>query len=116
MMFWVPTPAKLGLGVSIISYAGEVSIGVGTDAGLVPDPGEIVNAFVEEFRALERVARSRMEQQQHSRLKSTSAGGKRKTTDAKRAPAAVKSPAVNGKPRASTVKRQKSTVKQTKPA
>lgn len=56
MMFWVPTPASLGLGVSIISYAGEVIVGVGTDAGLVPDPKEIVAGFVEEFHALEGIA------------------------------------------------------------
>jgi WS/DGAT/MGAT family acyltransferase len=53
LMFWVPTPASLGLGVSIISYAGEVMVGVGTDARLVPDPEEIVQAFVDEFRSLQ---------------------------------------------------------------
>lgn len=56
LMFWVPTPAKLGLGVSIISYAGEVIVGVGTDAGLVPDPDSIVSGFVQEFQALEKIA------------------------------------------------------------
>jgi WS/DGAT/MGAT family acyltransferase len=56
IMFWVPTPAKLGLGVSIISYAGEVIVGVGTDAGLVPDPEEIVSAFDEEFQVLMQLA------------------------------------------------------------
>jgi WS/DGAT/MGAT family acyltransferase len=59
LMFWVPTPASLGLGVSIISYAGEVCVGVGTDAGLVPDPEEIVSGFLPEFRALEKIARRR---------------------------------------------------------
>lgn len=59
IMFWVPTPAKLGLGVSIISYAGEVVVGVGTDAGLVPDPDVIVENFVQEFRALEKIASKR---------------------------------------------------------
>lgn len=59
IMFWVPTPANLGLGVSIISYAGEVVVGVGTDARLVPDPDAIVQEFVEEFRALERIAHAK---------------------------------------------------------
>ncbi len=45
LMFWVPTASNLGLGISIISYAGEVIIGVMTDAGLVPDPGVIVDGF-----------------------------------------------------------------------
>lgn len=56
VMFWVPTPAKLGLGVSIISYAGEVIVGVGTDAGLVPDPDVIAADFMHEFHALEKIA------------------------------------------------------------
>lgn len=41
IMFWVPQPANLALGVSILSYAGEVMIGVATDAGLVPDPSSL---------------------------------------------------------------------------
>ena len=42
MMFWVPQSAHLGLGVSIFSYAGEVRVGVATDAALVPDPDTLV--------------------------------------------------------------------------
>jgi hypothetical protein len=52
MMFWVPQAAKLGLGVSIISYAGQVRLGVATDAGLVADPGAIIEAFQEEMEAM----------------------------------------------------------------
>ncbi len=51
MMFWVPQSARLGLGVSILSYAGEVRIGVATDAGLIPDPDSIIKAFQDEMRA-----------------------------------------------------------------
>jgi hypothetical protein len=52
-MFWVPTPAGLGLGISILSYRGEVMVGVSTDAGLIPDPEAIIAAFhveLEEMR------------------------------------------------------------------
>jgi len=42
MMFWVPQSAHLGLGVSIFSYAGEVRVGVATDAALVPDPDTLI--------------------------------------------------------------------------
>lgn len=56
LMFWVPTPANLALGVSIISYAGEVFVGINTDANLIPDPAEIVSAFGDEFRALDELA------------------------------------------------------------
>ncbi|MBI4674171.1 MAG: wax ester/triacylglycerol synthase family O-acyltransferase [Chloroflexi bacterium] len=59
LMFWVPTPANLALGVSIISYAGEVIVGINTDANLIPDPDEIVSAFVDEFHALQALAAQR---------------------------------------------------------
>ncbi len=44
-MFWVPQSGRLGLGVSILSYNGQVRLGVAADAGLVPDPGMIVSHF-----------------------------------------------------------------------
>lgn len=56
LMFWVPTPAHLGLGVSIISYAGQVNVGINTDARLIPDPEEITREFVDEFAALHALA------------------------------------------------------------
>ena len=52
LMFWVPQSGRLGLGVSILSYAGGVSLGVATDAGLVPDPGAILDGFRDEFHDL----------------------------------------------------------------
>ncbi len=52
MMFWVPQSGRLGLGVSIISYAGQVTLGVATDAGLVPDPEAIIEGFHDEYEAL----------------------------------------------------------------
>jgi len=51
IMVWVPQSARLGLGVSILSYAGQVQVGVATDAGLVPDPESIITAFQDEIRA-----------------------------------------------------------------
>lgn len=54
MMFWVPHPGALGLGISILSYAGEVRLGVAVDAGLVPDPERIVEGFHQELDELER--------------------------------------------------------------
>lgn len=75
LMFWVPTPANLGLGVSIISYAGEVTVGVGTDARLVPDPDAIVEDFIFEFRELERLVHARLKavKKKTTRKKSTNA-------------------------------------------
>jgi WS/DGAT/MGAT family acyltransferase len=57
IMFWVPQSGRLGLGISIISYAGGVMLGVATDAGLVGDPEKIVAAFKAEFEALRQAAR-----------------------------------------------------------
>jgi diacylglycerol O-acyltransferase len=56
MMFWVPQSGHLGLGISILSYAGGVMLGVASDEGLVPDPERIVDAFKLEFDALRAAA------------------------------------------------------------
>jgi len=51
-MFWVPQSGRLGLGISILTYAGEVLMGVASDAGLVPDPQTIVEGFHAELGEL----------------------------------------------------------------
>ncbi len=56
LMFWVPRSGDIGLGLSILSYAGEVSIGVATDAGLMPDPQAIVDEFQAELADMLRLA------------------------------------------------------------
>jgi WS/DGAT/MGAT family acyltransferase len=52
LMFWVPQSGRVSLGISIISYANRVNMGIATDAGLVPDPDLIMAGFYEEFEAL----------------------------------------------------------------
>jgi WS/DGAT/MGAT family acyltransferase len=52
LMFWVPQSGRVSLGISIISYANRVYMGVATDAGLVPDPDLIMAGFYDEFEAL----------------------------------------------------------------
>jgi len=49
---WVPTTGRLGIGVSILSYANEVRLGVISDEGLVPDPEEIIENFYTQFNQL----------------------------------------------------------------
>jgi len=51
-MFWVPQSGRLGLGISILTYAGEVLMGVASDVGLVPDPQTIVEGFHAELEEL----------------------------------------------------------------
>ncbi|MFP4632682.1 MAG: wax ester/triacylglycerol synthase family O-acyltransferase [Halobacteriales archaeon] len=51
LMFWVPTSEDIGVGVSILSYDGDVRVGVATDERLVPDPEALAEAFEEEVEA-----------------------------------------------------------------
>ncbi len=52
MMFWVPQRADIGLGISVLSFAGKVQVGVLVDEVLVPDARDLAHAFEEEFAAL----------------------------------------------------------------
>jgi WS/DGAT/MGAT family acyltransferase len=52
IMFWVPQAGRVALGISILSYAGKVYLGVNTDTGLIPDPDTIIEGFYTEFDAL----------------------------------------------------------------
>ncbi len=54
LMFWVPRAGAVSMGISIISYAGEVLLGVATDVKLVPNPEAIIEGFHTEFEALEK--------------------------------------------------------------
>ncbi len=51
-MFWVPQSGDLGMGVSILSYNGEVQFGLITDRGLCPDPERVIARFGPEFERL----------------------------------------------------------------
>lgn len=51
-MFWVPQSGDIGMGVSILSYDGQVQFGLITDAGLVPDPERVIERFKPEFEKL----------------------------------------------------------------
>ena len=52
LLFWIPAFGRVGLCLSISSYAGQVRLGVATDRGLVPDPEVIAADFSSEFNAL----------------------------------------------------------------
>ena len=56
MYFWVPQSGSIGVGVSILSYAGQVFLGLIADRNLVPDPRSLANGFVAEFERLALVA------------------------------------------------------------
>ena len=52
VMFWVPHPAKLGMGLSILSYAGTIVVGVRTDEAISDNPGRLVELFEQEISAM----------------------------------------------------------------
>lgn len=49
ILFWVPQAARVGVGVSLFSYAGEVSVGVATDAGILPAPDRLLRTLLREL-------------------------------------------------------------------
>ena len=52
MMFWVPQTGGIGIGVSILSYNGQVHFGLIADAKLMPDPDVVIRRFEPEFEKL----------------------------------------------------------------
>lgn len=52
VVFWVPTAGDIGLGVSIMSYAGRVQFGLRTDEALCAEPQAVIDQFVAEFERL----------------------------------------------------------------
>lgn len=50
LMFWVPQAGNCGLGVSLLSYNGSVTIGIATDATLHPQPEELTSNFEDELQ------------------------------------------------------------------
>jgi len=52
MYFWVPQSGSIGLGVSLLSYAGRLHFGVIADRALVESPRQIIDGFAHEFESL----------------------------------------------------------------
>jgi diacylglycerol O-acyltransferase / wax synthase len=52
IMFWVPQAGGIGLGVSLLSYAGSVTVGILGDTALLEDPTELVARFYDELDVL----------------------------------------------------------------
>ncbi|HEU4515985.1 MAG TPA: wax ester/triacylglycerol synthase family O-acyltransferase [Steroidobacteraceae bacterium] len=52
LIFWVPQSGDIGLGLSILSYAGQVQFGLIADAARVPDPDSVTARFRDEFEKL----------------------------------------------------------------
>jgi len=58
MAGWVPVTGPLGLGLSIVSYAGQLSVGLASDAHLLPDHDRLLALLDDEVGALHTPAAS----------------------------------------------------------
>ena len=58
VVFWVPHVGSIGVGVSIFSYAGTVTLGVATTTSLAIDPSEVVRAIEAELEELSGLSES----------------------------------------------------------
>jgi diacylglycerol O-acyltransferase / wax synthase len=52
LVVWAPISGHLGLGMSLMTYAGEARLGISSDAGLVPEPEALVADFEHEIAQL----------------------------------------------------------------
>ena len=52
LIFWIPQTNSLGIGMGLVSYAGGVSLGVSTDATVIPDPEILVEGYLTGFEKL----------------------------------------------------------------
>jgi len=53
---WVPAAGTIGMGISIFSYNGGVTVGLQVDPGLIPDPETIIADYEREVETLRKLA------------------------------------------------------------
>lgn len=53
LVVWAPVAGHIGVGISMLSYAGAVRVGVVSDARRMPDPERLARGFAEELDALD---------------------------------------------------------------
>ncbi len=49
ILFFELQPGKMGVGISVLSYNGKVTLGASADENMTPDPGLLVNHFTQEI-------------------------------------------------------------------
>ncbi len=52
MMFWVPQTGSIGIGISILSYAGHIYFGLISDQRCIAEPRAVIEAFPRELEKL----------------------------------------------------------------
>lgn len=58
ILAWVPQITGIGIGISVLSYAGAVTVGITSDSGVIADPGELVAGIEAELALLRANART----------------------------------------------------------
>jgi WS/DGAT/MGAT family acyltransferase len=56
MLFWVPQRANIGLGISILTFSGDVRIGIFSDVNVMSEPARFVEAVEAELALLDKLA------------------------------------------------------------
>lgn len=59
VVFWPPQSSGIGVGVSLFSYAGKVSVGVSADTGIISHPQLLMDAFRETVKQEMRINKPR---------------------------------------------------------
>lgn len=77
MMFWVPQSGDIGVGVSVLSYDGNVQFGLMADAALCAQPQAIIDRFGSEFETLAREVLGAQERKAESPKKPKRQGRKK---------------------------------------
>ena len=52
MVFWPPQAARVGIGVSFLSYAGRITVGISADTAHIVQPQQVIDAFCAELEAI----------------------------------------------------------------
>jgi WS/DGAT/MGAT family acyltransferase len=52
MVFWPPQTAGIGIGVSLLSYAGHITVGVSADCAQIAHPQQLIDAFRAELETM----------------------------------------------------------------
>ena len=52
VVFWPPQAARVGIGVSLLSYAGRVAVGVSADTAQIAHPQQVIDAFCAELQSM----------------------------------------------------------------
>jgi WS/DGAT/MGAT family acyltransferase len=55
VLVWAPRSGSVAMSVAIFSYAGEITVGLVVDGGLIPDPARIIASLGRELEALSRL-------------------------------------------------------------